>query len=60
MLFRSKLVALFEKMNLEIPKATDEQYEELKGSVNLVRLKNHPIELSEDSIDALYHKILGE
>jgi len=55
-----KLVALFEKMNLEIPKATDEQYEELKGSVNLVRLKNHPIELSEDSIDALYHKILGE
>lgn len=53
-----KLIDLFEKHELEIPTATDEQYEELKSSVNPVRLKNHPIALDVDTIDMLYHKIL--
>jgi alcohol dehydrogenase class IV len=53
-----KLTAIFEKLELDVPEATDEQYEELKTSVNPVRLKNHPVALDEDTIDALYHKIL--
>ena len=53
-----KLAAIFEKLEFEIPAATEEQYEELKTSVNPVRLKNHPIELTEETIDTLYHSIL--
>lgn len=53
-----KLVEIFNKLNLEVPKVSTEQYEELKTSVNPVRLKNHPIDLDEDTIDKLYHKIL--
>ena len=30
------------------------QYEELKKGVNPVRLKNHPVALDVESIDALY------
>lgn len=40
-----------------VPKAED--YEVLKSSVNPVRLKNNPVALTEDVIDALYHNILG-
>ena len=36
----------------------EEQYAELKTSVNPVRLKNHPIQLTVDTIDMLYHEIL--
>ena len=53
-----KLQSIFEKLEFEIPTATPEQYEELKTSVNPVRLKNHPIQLTEETIDALYHEIL--
>jgi alcohol dehydrogenase class IV len=53
-----KLVDFFKKLEFEIPSATDEEYEELKMSVNPVRLKNHPIKLTVDTIDALYHDIL--
>lgn len=53
-----KLQSIFAELELEIPTATDEQYEELKTSVNPVRLKNHPIKLDMDTIDALYHNIL--
>lgn len=53
-----QLVRIFEKLQLDIPEATEEQYEELKTSVNPVRLKNHPIQLSVDTIDSLYHDIL--
>jgi hypothetical protein len=55
----AKLVELFEKLELEVPTATEGQYERLKTSVNPVRLKNHPIALDVDTIDALYHKILN-
>ena len=49
---------IFSRLELSIPEATPEQYEELKTSVNPVRLKNHPIALDEDTTDMLYHDIL--
>ncbi len=52
------LKTLFDQLDLEIPAATEEQYQELKTSVNPVRLKNHPVELDENTIDRLYHEIL--
>ena len=54
-----KLGSIFEKLELEVPAATDAQFEELKTSVNPVRLKNHPIVLDADTIDLLYHTILN-
>lgn len=54
----NKLIEIFNKLELEVPTATSDQYKELKNSVNPIRLKNHPIQLTEDSIDALYHEIL--
>ena len=53
-----RLVEIFNKLELEVPTATEEQYKELKTSVNPVRLKNHPIALDVDTIDSLYHEIL--
>lgn len=53
-----KLKSIFNKLELEIPAATAQQYEELKMSVNPDRLKNHPIALNVNAIDALYHEIL--
>lgn len=52
--------AFFDSLQLDVPAAAPEQYEELKTSVNPVRLKNHPVALSEDDIDTLYHMILKE
>lgn len=54
-----KLVDIFEKLELEVPVATEAQFEELKTSVNPVRLKNHPTALDVETIDFLYHKILN-
>lgn len=54
------LERIFTKLDLEIPKATDEQLCILKNSVNPVRLKNHPIKLDDSTIDKLYRKILIE
>jgi len=53
-----KLGGIFENLELEIPKANDTQYEELKTCVNPVRLKNHPIQLDTETIDKLYHEVL--
>ena len=53
-----KLGEIFKRLEFEIPAATPEQYEELRMSVNPVRLKNHPIALDLETIDALYHQIL--
>ncbi len=54
-----KLKSIFEKLQLDVPIATETQFEELKTSVNPVRLKNHPIALNVDAIDILYHRILN-
>ncbi len=55
-----KLLQIFDRLELEIPQATDAQFAELKDSVNPVRLKNHPIDLTQETIDELYHYILRE
>ncbi len=52
------LVDVFEKLQMEIPIATKDQYDELKTSVNPVRLRNHPIGLDQNTIEKLYHEIL--
>ncbi len=53
-----KLGKIFKILELNVPEATEEQYEELKISVNPVRLKNHPIALDQQTIDHLYHEVL--
>ena len=53
-----KLRSIFDTLELEVPTAIAEQYEELKTSVNPVRLKNHPIALDVKTIDKLYHEVL--
>ncbi|MBR4759348.1 MAG: phosphonoacetaldehyde reductase [Lachnospiraceae bacterium] len=53
-----KLAKTVDALGFEVPIASTEQYEELKSSVNPVRLKNHPILLDEETIDKLYHMIL--
>lgn len=54
-----KLVKLFNTLELQVPTASETQFEELKTSVNPVRLKNHPIALNDETIDELYRKILN-
>lgn len=53
-----KLKDIFERLELSVPKADDEQFEELVRSVNPDRLKNHPAELDEKCLAVLYHEIL--
>lgn len=53
--FIERLIA---KLELTIPKASDEDYEMLRRSVNAERLKNNPVRLSEEVIDMLYREIL--
>lgn len=53
-----KITVLFERLGLDVPRADDNQFVELRTSVNPVRLKNHPIALDENTIDMLYHRIL--
>lgn len=53
-----KMGEIFKKLAFEIPAATEEQFEELKTSVNPLRLKNHPIQPTVETIDSLYHEIL--
>lgn len=55
-----KLEQIFNDLKLDIPTASKKQFEELKTSVNPVRLKNHPIALDEETIDNLYHRVLKE
>lgn len=53
-----KLVQIFDGLGLKVPLTTEEQYEELKTSVNPVRIKNHPIALDVELIDKIYHEVL--
>ena len=54
-----RLMEIVKKLELEIPTATKEQIVELSTSVNTVRLRNHPVGLSDETIAILYHKILN-
>lgn len=52
-------LGFLEELELNLPVMHSEKdVELLKNSVNLVRLKNHPISLDEDIIEILYRKIL--
>lgn len=52
---------MVDELELSIPEnVTDKDYEVLKKSVNPVRLKNNPVALSIEDIDAIYHDILGD
>ena len=53
-----KLRKLIDNLGLDVPIATEEQFQVLRTSVNPVRLKNNPIELDVKTIDMLYHRIL--
>lgn len=53
-----RLLKIFNKLELKVPRASEEQYGELKISVNPLRLKNHPVALDLKAIDILYHDIL--
>ena len=53
-----KFSELVDSLELPKPLAQAEDFAELVSSVNLTRLKNHPIKLTEETIDMLYHQIL--
>lgn len=47
-----------DELEFEIPKVnSQDEYETLVNSVNPVRLKNNPVELTEEDINRLYHEI---
>lgn len=54
----ARLQSLFDSLELTVPTAKEEDYAELKTSVNPVRLKNNPVGLTEDVIESLYREIL--
>ena len=54
-----KFTKILEELSMGKPNAQKEDYKILDESVNPVRLKNHPISLDKESIDFLYHQILG-
>lgn len=54
-----KLQAVFDSLELTKPEPGEADFEELRNSVNPVRLKNNPVELDSETIDSLYHQILG-
>ena len=54
-----RLEVIFRQLCLKIPTATEEQFALLKISVNLDRMKNHPIALDETTIEMLYRRILN-
>ena len=53
-----KLQSIFDSLELVVPEAKEEDYNVLKTSVNPVRLKNNPVKLTEENIEALYRTIL--
>ena len=53
-----KLQQFFDSLDLLVPEAAEEDFAELKTSVNPVRLKNNPVKLDEESIESLYRLIL--
>lgn len=55
-----KFNKMLNNLGLETPCSQAGDYAVLRRSVNLERLKNYPIALSENVIDELYHKILKQ
>ena len=50
---------LYTRLKMSTPSANEAEFALLTSSVNVDRLKNHPIKLDKESIDLLYHKMLG-
>lgn len=53
-----KLESIFRELDLDVPVATPQEFAELVANVNLVRLKNHPVRLTDEAIAEIYHEIL--
>ena len=51
---------LYDELGLPVPRAKAEDFPVLCASVNPERLKNHPVALTSEDIEALYHEILCE
>lgn len=49
---------IVQEFEMTFPKADEKDYDILTKSVNLLRLKNNPVALDEQSINMLYHQIL--
>lgn len=56
----ARFQALLRRLELKRPAARPEDFAVLRTSVNPVRLKNHPLPLTGEEIDWLYHQILSE
>ena len=54
----AKLDHIYESLDFQTPVVAPEEYEVLKASVNPARIQNHPIGMSIDDIDLMYHHIL--
>ncbi len=54
-----KFKGIVQELQLPVPTSREEDISVLKSSVNLTRLKNNPVELTEDTLDVLYRKILN-
>ncbi len=55
-----KFSDLFDRLGLPVPEARAEDFPVLCASVNPERMKNHPVALTVEDIDQLYHEILNE
>lgn len=53
-----KYTEIYVSLELKVPEAQQGDYEILKRSVNPIRLKNHPVQLDENTLNELYHQIL--
>lgn len=53
-----KFQRIVDKLEIDIPIASEQELEMLRDSVNPVRLKNNPIKISAEAMDGLYRKIL--
>ena len=53
-----RFISLYDGAALSCPTVSDEQLAVLVHAVNPTRLKNHPIALSEQAIEAIYRAIL--
>lgn len=53
----AKFAAIVDGLELGVPVIREEDYKILRCSVNSVRLKNHPVSLSQDEIEKLYRNM---
>ena len=51
-------IFISQKSNLDVPIATEEEFNILNNTVNIERMKNNPVKLEIQDINYLYHQIL--